>query len=236
MERPLPEAPWYNNTLLSEQEWRDARAQVRRLRLPPHRDPYKNWDQLAAIDLILRRTDHSARILDAGAVIGSRVLPWLEMYGCTELVGINPKFDEPLQRGAIRYLHGDITQTPFEDNSFDVITCMSVIEHGVESAAYLSETARILKPNGYLITSVDYYCERVDTHGKRAYGVPIHIYNTPEILSLLELANQVGLVSTGQLQLHCQDKPISWRGLNYTFLIFTLQKTAWQSAYDASGT
>ena len=38
-----------------------------------------------------------------------------------------------------------------EGESFDAITCQSVIEHGVDLEAYFREMARILKKGGHLI-------------------------------------------------------------------------------------
>ena len=42
---------------------------------------------------------------------------------------------------------------PIEDNKFDTAICISVIEHLLEPQNALSEIARILKPNGYLLLS-----------------------------------------------------------------------------------
>lgn len=55
--------------------------QVRSLGLPESRLPAKNWDSLAALDLVLRMTDRDARIFDAGGETYSVILPWLSRYG-----------------------------------------------------------------------------------------------------------------------------------------------------------
>jgi SAM-dependent methyltransferase len=220
----LPDAPWHNTALHSERDWKKALEQVQSLQLPPHPDPYKNWDHLAALDSILKHSDTSAHVLDAGADLNSVILPWLALYGYKHLIGINPIFDAPIIYGPIRYFKGDITHTDFKPHSLDMITCMSVIEHGVDSSSYFHEAARILKPGGLLITSVDYYPEPVSTQGKSAYSVPIHIFCRAEILDMLQIAEQNGFVQTGPIDLESEEKPISWMGLQFTFLIFTLQK------------
>jgi SAM-dependent methyltransferase len=215
-----------NGTLKSTAEWQAALANGKRLHVPLHRGREKNWDHLAAVTTILANTDRSARILDAGAEIYSNVLPALFLYGYRELYGINLDFPAPTRRGPIRYLPGDLTRTPFPDGFFDAITCLSVIEHGVPLDDYFREMFRLLKPQGLLITSTDYYADPIDTHGHFAHGTPIRIFSRPEIEAALDVARSVGFQTTGPVDLTCDEKPIRWEpfGLEYTFLLFTLRK------------
>jgi SAM-dependent methyltransferase len=217
-----------NRTLKNGAEWQEAFGNGRRIHVPLHRAPEKNWDHLAAVSTILARTAPSARILDAGAEFYSNVLPALFVYGYRDLHGINLSFSSPARRGPIRYLPGDLTRTPFVDNSFDAITCLSVIEHGVLLKNYFREMHRLLKPGGVLITSTDYYPTPVDTRGLVAHGCPIKIFCKSEIQSALSLASDVGLEPTGDIDLECTERPIRWEpyGLEYSFVIFTLQKKA----------
>ncbi len=215
-----------NGTLKSRAEWEAACENAKRLHVPLHRGPEKNWDHLAAVTTILANTSHSARILDAGAEIYSNVLPALFLYGYRELYGINLSFTDPTRRGPIRYLPGDLTRTPFPDENFDAITCLSVIEHGVPLPNYFREMYRLLKPNGLLITSTDYYPTSIDTRGKVAHGTPIKIFSKQEIQAALDLARSVGFQTTGDVDLECDEKPIRWDPfeLEYTFVLFTLRK------------
>jgi SAM-dependent methyltransferase len=215
-----------NGTLKSVAEWQEAFVHARRLHVPLHRAPEKNWDHLAAVSTILARTPASARILDAGAEFYSNVLPALFVYGYRNLHGINLSFSSPARRGPIRYLPGDLTRTPFPNDFLDAVTCLSVIEHGVPLENYFREMHRILKPGGVLITSTDYYPTPVDTHGLVAHGCPIKIFSKPEMQAALSLAHDIGLEPTGYIDLECKEKPIRWEpyGLEYSFVIFTLQK------------
>jgi SAM-dependent methyltransferase len=216
-----------NATLKSRVEWHQAFENARKLRVPLHRGPEKNWDHLAAVSTILAHTSQSARILDAGAELYSNVLPALFLCGYRELFGVNLAFPDPARRGPIRYLPGDLTHTTFPDSFFDAITCLSVIEHGVPLEAYFREMHRLLKPGGLLITSTDYYPTPIDTRGMTAHGSQIKIFTKSEIQSTLSLAEHIGLKPTGDLDLECEEKPIRWEqyGLEYTFVIFTLQKS-----------
>ncbi len=219
--------PFVENAVLKTRaEWESATANAKKLGVPHHRGPEKNWDHLAAVSTILSHTESSARILDAGAELYSNVLPALFLYGYRDLYGINLSFTDPARRGPIRYLPGDITRAPFADAYFDAITCMSVIEHGVPLDSYFREMRRLLKPDGLLITSTDYFPTHIDTRGLTAYGSPIKIFSQPEIQSALSLAQNLGFELTSSLDLDCVEKPVRWKeyGLEYTFVIFTLRK------------
>jgi SAM-dependent methyltransferase len=91
---------------------------------------------------------------------------------------------------------------------------------------YFREMSRILKPGGVLVTSVDYYESPLDTAGKTAYGVPVHIFSREEVLEALSVARDCGLHLTGPLDLRSEEKIVHWGGLDleYTFLVFTLIK------------
>jgi len=88
--------------------------------------------------------------------------------------------------------------------------------------------SRILKQEGVLITSADYFETQVDTKGQMAYGVPIHVFNREEIAEALEIAGQFGLTPTYPLDLSAEERVVNWKtyDLNYTFVIFSLRKTA----------
>ena len=221
-----PIAPWQNTTLKSRSDAEQAVAQVRKLGLVDHADLPKNWDALAALAVVLDHTDPSSAVLDAGAEFYSPVLPTLFLYGYNHLVGINLAFHKPIRRGPIRYEPGDITKTRFEPDTFDAITCLSVIEHGVGLASYFREMARILKPGGLLITSTDYWPQTVDTNSMAAYGSPVKIFTAQEIQSALDLAQQSGFEMTGRVDLLAKEKAVLWArvGLEFTYVIFCLRK------------
>lgn len=222
-----PEARWHNAVLKTHEEAGLAVRQVQTLGLPPVRDLPKNWDSLAALDVILRRTGKDARIFDAGGELYSMILQWLYLYGYRNLSAGNLVFRKPIKKGPIVYHYSDITDTGFDSAMFDAITCLSVIEHGVDLHCYFREMSRILKPGGILVTSTDYFETPVDTAGQVAYGVPIHIFDKDEIVKALEIARTFGLVLLSPLDLDSNEKVITWGGrhhLCYTFVVISLQK------------
>ena len=221
-----PDAPWHNAVLKNQKEVDRVVKQTQALGLPLMKDLPKNWDSLAALDLILKSTDTNACIFDAGGEYYSMILPWLFLYGYHNLSAGNLVFEKPIRRGPIRYHYSDITQTAFDANSYDAITCLSVIEHGVNLRAYFKEMSRILKPGGLLITSADYYVSKIDTQDKMAYGLPIHIFSQKEIEDALEIAAEFNLSPIGELDFSVEDKVVNWQefDLRFTFILFSLQK------------
>lgn len=223
----LPKNYNCNATLKSNDQWQKALKEVKSLGLPAYReDCPKNWDSLLALSCILEHTKKDDKILDAGAELYSVILPWLYLYGYKNLTGINLMFGKPIKLGPIVYEYGDITRTKFSGNTFAAITCMSVIEHGVDLESYFKEMIRILKPGGLLITSTDYYETSIETGGQTAYGTPIKIFSKKDIMAMISFAADIGLDVTADIDLTCMEKPVHWDrfGLDYTYVIFSLKK------------
>ncbi len=224
-EPPPPPEPMPGSAVLgSKGEWERAVAECRRLGLPLHHDLPKNWDALGAVAIVL--SAGAASVLDAGSARYSSVLPWLRVYGLTDLVGINLEFGRPVRRCGVLFQHGEITRTGFPDGRFDAVTCMSVIEHGVPVGAFFAETARILKPGGVLVLSTDFDQSPPDTTGLTAYGQPVRIFGPEQITELTGLATRHGLVLRGQPELAHAERPVHWprTGLDYTFIRLTFDR------------
>lgn len=224
--QPKPVAP--TEILDNKAQWQTAVLEARKLKLPLHHDRPKNWDALGAVSTILHSVDHEkAAILDAGCARYSSVLPWLRLYGLSNLVGINIEFGKERRRGSVRFQYGDITATRFPTAGFDAITCMSVIEHGVPIEAFLAESARLLRPGGVLVVSTDYDQSPPNTDGKFAYGAPVHIFGPDEICELVSVAKRHGLDLCGELNLKHSERPVYWRrlDLSYTFIRLTFSRS-----------
>ncbi|NAZ82939.1 glycosyltransferase [Kineococcus sp. R8] len=234
--RPVPSGVPRTGVLHDTAEVADALAQTRRLRLPAHPDAPKNWDALGAVAAVLTLADdgsRTARVLDAGSARYSPVLPWLRLYGLGgergALAGINLEFGATVHRDGVEFRHGDVTATGLADASLDAVTCMSVIEHGVPVEAFLTETARVLRPGGVLALSTDYDQDPPDTTGITAYGAPVRIFGPDDLRELTGVASGVGLELVGELTdevLAHPERPVHWKrtGLDYTFVLLTFRK------------
>jgi SAM-dependent methyltransferase len=65
---------------------------------------------------------------------------------------------------------------PFPDASFDLVVCISVLEHVEDAQGFLDEVARVLRPSGYFIgqsISGDHYVTWI----RRAFGLLPHSLN-----------------------------------------------------------
>ena len=99
------------------------------------------------------------RALDFGCGAGG--LTYRIAERCSEAAGIDIeqyKIDHANQQRErlgtnVEFVCYDGETIPFEDNSFDLIFCIDVAEHLPRLEHYLSELARVLKPDGDLLLS-----------------------------------------------------------------------------------
>jgi SAM-dependent methyltransferase len=173
--------------------------------LIPHKAREKNWDFLNAFGLIMARQRRDDVIVDMGTGSGSSViLRWLALYGYRNLHGCD-LYVTPHTEGHIRYTVQNIEHTEYPEDFADVITCLSVIEHGVHLEPFLAECRRILKPGGLLILSTDYWCEPLNVEGVRDELGPVYIYAPDTIRSVVEIAGRCGLRVIGEADFTCGD-------------------------------
>jgi len=64
-----------------------------------------------------------------------------------ESIKVAKKYDTT---GKVKYLTGDASELPYEDNSFDVVCLMDMLEHVENPAEVIKEGGRVLKPGGQL--------------------------------------------------------------------------------------
>ncbi|MGH2889428.1 MAG: class I SAM-dependent methyltransferase, partial [Solirubrobacteraceae bacterium] len=95
-----------------------------------------------------------ARILDAGCGSG-RTMQDLAGYG--EVSGIELS-DEAVavarSRAHGEVVQGRLEQLPWEDRTFELITCLDVIEHVPDDVTALVELLRVCAPGGWLLVTV----------------------------------------------------------------------------------
>ncbi len=188
-------------------------------------DHLKSWDVLKTAGFLEERISRDAPILDIGA-LASELVCVLHRLGYTNLFGVDlephVKF-MPFAR-AIHYEVANFTRTSFENESFQAITAISVIEHGFKSKALLSEVSRLLRPGGYFIASFDYWPEKVDTTGVLLFGMDWTIFSEEEVLQFIEEARGYGLAAVGEVDLQAQEAPIAYTERDYTFAWLALRK------------
>jgi SAM-dependent methyltransferase len=94
-----------------------------------------------------------ARLLDAGCGSG-RTLDMLTRYGTPAGTELNPVGVEAARRRGHDVREAVVERLPYEDASFDLVTCLDVIEHTDDDVRSLKELRRVTRPQGRLVATV----------------------------------------------------------------------------------
>jgi len=244
----------FNGVLKSWEEVSQASKNLNSLGLPSHPDTVKSWDTWKIINFIRKNGNNESTILDVGCN-GSPVLPYLRqlefknLYGCdvdlkirkrrllrrikNKAFGENPDklLNEMLENndGFYNLSVQNLEKTNYGSNKFDFISALSVIEHGVDLKKYFLEMSRILKHNGFLLTSTDYWVEKISTNSN-VYDRPGGdvIFEKKEIENMIKLANNFSFELVEPINFQYEDKVVKWKKTKqeYTFIFFCLQKNS----------
>lgn len=240
----------HNSVLKKAAEVVEAKKKLKDLNLFPHHDPYKSWDTYKMIEII-KNADKGSFILDVGCK-DSPILPMLKKLGFNNLYGcdlqLKPHYNNYLtniaysicRRGykPILDMYEDrrfnlsiqnLQQTSYQNNIFDYVTSLSVIEHGIDIGTYFMEMSRILKNGGFLLTSADYWPEKIiNTKKVWSRDTPDNIFDRNEMDNLIKMGEKCGLNLIEPMDYSCGDKLVHWKdtGLDYTFIFFAMRKEA----------
>lgn len=221
-----PQSPAAGRTpsavLQSVAEYRESMGTLDALGLHRHPDDPKNWDALLALRSIREATDAGGAVLDAGGATYSPLLEWLYLYGYRDLVAYNIDFDRDFSRGPIRYVRGDFTETGFESDRFDVVTTLSVVEHGVDVERAFAEFHRLLRPGGRLVVSTDYWPTGRPSAGTvTEYGDERQswtLYDADGVADLVATADRVGFEVPDEVETAATDRTVEWQSNEFTYL------------------
>jgi len=238
----------YNSVLKNTFEVIEAERGLQELRLFKHHWPIKSWDTYKMIKIISGAKRESF-VLDVGCY-ESPILPMLKrlgffnLYGCdlvlksdsnSKLTDMNSfvyhedyepiaeMYNDKSYQLSIRNLE----DTNYSDQMFDYVTSLSVIEHGINIEKYFREMSRIIKNNGYLLTSTDYWPDKlVNNKNVLSKGTPDNIFSRDEIENLVAIAEKSGLKLIEPIDFEYKDKVVRWNsiGLDFTFIFFAMRK------------
>jgi SAM-dependent methyltransferase len=223
--------------LTSWDEIAQANLFLGRNNLPKHRSAEKNWDLYRLYQLI-NPLSRDAQIIDLGCC-GLDTLKFLQNLSFQNLIGvdlniplldrlwqIHRMWDQKTLKKPFRLYRKDLTHTGLPAGIFDLATCISVIEHGVDFERFLQESARLLKPGGILFVTADYWQEPIDTSDVAGqFGLTWNILSQIDIERIIQLADQNHLqpLEHGLLP-SCQDKCAVWNHKEYTFICLAFRK------------
>ena len=97
-----------------------------------------------------------ARILDAGCGSG-RTLDDLAGLGDACGVDVSPAAVRAARARGHAAFVAAVEQLPFPDETFDLVTCLDVVEHTPDDEATLAELRRVTRPGGRLLVTVPAY-------------------------------------------------------------------------------
>lgn len=132
------------------------------------------------VDVVNNQQMPPGRLLDVGCATGNylaelRQLGW-EVFG----VELNKEAADYVQeRFGFEVFNGDLLDSQFPDNSFNVVTLWDVLEHTFDPLAIMCEIKRILKPNGLVAFSIpDPASDWAKRFGSAwiGYDSPRHLY------------------------------------------------------------
>jgi SAM-dependent methyltransferase len=135
----------------------DERLMQAMLEVDEHHWWYRGRRAIIAAELTNLPLREPARILDAGCGSG-RTLIDLQRSG--EVHGIELSEEAAAvarDRGPFDVRVGRVEQLPWEDGTFELITCLDVIEHLPDDVAALRELRRVSRPGGWLLVTVPAY-------------------------------------------------------------------------------
>jgi SAM-dependent methyltransferase len=92
--------------------------------------------------------------------IGCGIRPSIPWDGVNRFLDLSPAAVQKLRRAGARADVGSITETGFEDASFDAVFALEVFEHVADDERAFAEVARILSPGGLLVMSVPLHMAR----------------------------------------------------------------------------
>ncbi|MFB5601235.1 MAG: methyltransferase domain-containing protein [Nitrososphaeraceae archaeon] len=241
----------YNSVLKNIFEVTEAERGLRKLQLFRHHSQIKSWDTYKMIKMI-SGANRESFVLDVGCY-ESPILPMLKRLGFINLYGCdlrlkssdcNPNFTDN-NNSSFKYhedyepiakMYSDrsyqlsirnLEDTKYSDEMFDYVTSLSVIEHGVNIEKYFREMSRIIKSNSYLLTSTDYWPDKiVNNKNVLSKGTPDNIFSRDEIENLVEIAVKNGLKLIEPIDFEYKDKVVRWNsiGLDFTFIFFAMRK------------
>jgi 2-polyprenyl-3-methyl-5-hydroxy-6-metoxy-1,4-benzoquinol methylase len=188
-------------------------------------DRIKSWDVLKTTRFLEQHVPRDEPVLDIGAY-ASEIICILHRLGYSRLAGVdlNPRLNEMPFADFIDYRVSDFMTTPFTAQSFAVITAISVIEHGFQPAALLTEVTRLLKPGGLFIASFDYWPEKIDTSDMCVFDLSWTIFSQPEVQAFVAQAQLYNLVPYGTLDYMAARPIMTFAGRHYTFAWLALTK------------
>ena len=157
------------------------------LELDEHHWWYRGRRRIIRAELESLGLSRDLCVLDAGCGSG-RTMQDLVDYGQVHGIELEPEaaaIARSRRVGEVRI--GRLEELPYDDSTFDLITCLDVIEHIPDDRGALRELRRVSKPGGWLLVAVPAYQALWSLHDRVN-----HHYRRYERLTLRQAALDAG--------------------------------------------
>lgn len=151
---------WFKTTRIPESEIMDKQEEVAAYNTAATENHFNQIDETFVKQAINLGTQEG-RVLDIGCGPGQILLKLALRKPNIQLIGIDlswimiqealKKVNKTSLRSRISLLVGDAKCLPFENESFDLVLCNSVLHHSSNSLGLLNEITRVIKPTGALL-------------------------------------------------------------------------------------
>ncbi len=123
----------------------------------PREHEFVKWERVQALNWLAEQNGNVKldSVLDVGPRDGF-IMTVLKQKGAVDVKGIEisaPAVEYAKQKG-LDVIQGDVRQMPYLDGSFDLVTCLHVLEHCPEPEKAMAEMWRCVKPGGWLYVVV----------------------------------------------------------------------------------
>lgn len=196
--------------------------------LPPPVALNKSWDVCSMTDNIRQfHPNRQSRIFDMGSFNSEIPLTlWGSGYRQIHAADFDSRARSINWYGnRIRFRRENFYEPSIAEESLDVITSLSAIEHGYDQQRLLGTAQRLLRKGGTLWLTTDYHETKIPVDPSfRLFGLPYQIFSRSEIEGLLGESEHYGFEPTAQLDWTQSQYPIEWLGKRITFLLLSIRK------------
>lgn len=125
-------------------------------------------------------------------------------------VGVDIIYDgDKITEDGVELYKRDAMDTGLEENSFDMVTSLSVIEHEVNFERFAKEVGRLLKIGGYAYVSFDYWNPKPEYEKRRLYNLDWNILDMNDVIGLCKCFSDNDMELTSPIDWTTEDAVIN---------------------------